>query len=57
MTYGASIGAISEGEFSGINTAPTALVFHTGTVGLGTLGEANVTYGDTESLRINSNNR
>ena len=56
MTYGASIGAMSEGEFSGINTAPTALVFRTGTVGIGTLGEANITYGDTESLRINSNN-
>ena len=56
MTYGASMGAISEGEFSGINTAPTALVFYTGTVGLGTLGTANTTFGDTESLRINSNN-
>jgi hypothetical protein len=56
MTYGASMGAISEGEFSGINTAPTALVFRTGTVGIGTLGTANINFGDTESLRINSNN-
>ena len=56
MTYGASMGAISEGDFSDINTAPTALVFHTGTVGLGTLGTANTTFGDTESLRINSSN-
>ena len=56
MTYGASMSAISEGNFSDINTAPTALVFYTGTVGLGTLGTANTTFGDTESLRINSSN-
>ena len=54
ITYGASIGAIAEGTFSNINTAPTAIVFNTGTVGLGTLALANVTYG-TEAARITSN--
>ena len=54
MSYGASIGAIAEGAFSNINTAPTAIVFNTGTVGLGTLASANVTYG-TEAARITSN--
>ena len=54
MTYGASIGAMAEGTFSGIGTAPTAIVFNTGTVGLGTLASANVTYG-TEAARITSN--
>jgi hypothetical protein len=54
ITYGASIGAIAEGAFSNINTAPTAIVFNTGTVGLGTLTLANATYG-TEAARITSN--
>ena len=54
MTYGASIGAMAEGTFSGIGTAPTAIVFNTGTVGLGTLTLANATYG-TEAARITSN--
>jgi hypothetical protein len=54
ITYGASIGAMADGTFSGINTAPTAIVFNTGSVGLGTLGLANVNYG-TEAARITSN--
>ena len=54
ITYGASIGAIAEGAFSNINTAPTAIVFNTGTVGLGTLTLPNLTYG-TEAARITSN--
>jgi hypothetical protein len=54
ITYGASIGAMADGTFSDINTAPTAIVFNTGSVGLGTLGLANVNYG-TEAARITSN--
>jgi hypothetical protein len=54
MTYGASISGVSEGSFSDINIAPTAIVFNTGTVGLGTLLVPNITYG-TEAARITSN--
>jgi hypothetical protein len=45
---------MADGTFADINTAPTAIVFNTGTVGLGTLGLANVSYG-TEAARITSN--
>jgi hypothetical protein len=54
ITYGASISGVAEGTFSDIATAPTAIVFNTGTAGIGTILLSNLTYG-TEAARITSN--
>lgn len=52
MTYGASISGISEGTFTNATTAPTSIVFNTGTTGVEAL-QANTLYG-TEAMRIKS---
>jgi hypothetical protein len=52
LTYGASISGISEGTFADAVTAPTSIVFNTGTVGVESFS-ANTLYG-TERMRIKS---